>query len=146
VVGLGVRDGLQQQVDRTRDEYSASARLLELESLEMPPLSGEMFRTVFGNLNGVYTWECDHVPAEDTVRVALHLRVIRDLRHFRERGRNTDLAEWHGGWTREGTGLFAADIWSSSWSTRRRRHLGRACVKVWAPTHSGSQTWNGVAC
>ena len=104
-----------------------------------------MFQTVFGNLNGAYTWDCDHVPSENEVREELSFRVIRDCRRFRKASRGTVLAGWHGGWTCEGIGIFSADILHISW-TKRARHLGRACVKVRLPANSGSRTWNGVAC
>jgi hypothetical protein len=145
VIAPTVKDGSERLIDRAKGEYSTNARSFEFGALEIPQLSGEMFHTVFGNLNGVYTWECDDVPSEDTIRVELCRRVIRDCQQFRPRDRSTELTSWHGGWTCEGVGLFSADIWSTSWG-KRRRHIGRACVKVWTPTHSVSRTWNGVAC
>ena len=65
---------------------------------------------------GVYTWECDHVPSEEEVREGLCVRVARDCKKLRARAhdRCTQISEWHGGFTREGVGLFATDIWSTS--------------------------------
>jgi hypothetical protein len=145
VIDPSVRDEFRQQIDRSGVERSAIARRFERENLDVAQLSGEMFHTVFGNLNGVYTWECDRVPSEDKIREGLCLRVIHDCRQFRKHDRCTELTAWHGGWTCEGIGIFSADIWSTSWS-KRTRHLGRACVKVRTPTNSGSRTWNGMAC
>jgi hypothetical protein len=106
--------------------------------------SGAMSHTVFGNLNGVYTLECDDVPSEGELREALRLRVIRDCRQSSKGDRDTVLTAWHGGWTCEGIGIFSADICSTSMS-KRTRHLGKACVNVRTSTNSGSRTWNGVA-
>jgi hypothetical protein len=117
----------------------------DLESPETPPLTGAMSHTVLGNLNGVYTMECDYVPLEEEVRVALRRRVIRDVGRSRKRDRHSMLTAWHGGWTCEGVGVFSTDICSTS-TNRRTRHLGRACVNVRTPTNSGSRAWNGVAC
>jgi hypothetical protein len=139
------RDELRQHVHRSRVERSSISGQLVRKNLDAAQLSGEMFHTVFGNLNGVYTWDCDHVPSEDKIREGLRLRVMHDCRHFRKHDRSTELTEWHGGWTCEGIGIFSADIWSTSWS-KRPRHLGRACVKVTTSTNCGSRTWNGVAC
>jgi hypothetical protein len=112
-----------------------------LESLQ---LGGAMSRTLFGNLNGVYTLECEQVPSEEEICQALRLRVHRDCGQLRDRD-DTELAAWHGGWTCEGIGIFSADIWCRR-SGQRARHLGRACVKVQTPRNSGSRTWNGIAC
>ena len=113
--------------------------------LEPLQLGGAMSRTLFGNLNGVYTLECEQVPSEEEIRQALRLRVQRDSRQYRDRGVNADLAAWHGGWTCEGIGIFSADIWCSR-SGERTRHLGRACVNVQTLKNSGSRMWNGIAC
>jgi hypothetical protein len=140
-----VKGGLESPIDLSRGGCSTIPRPSEFENPEEPQFRGETFQTVFGNLNGVYTWECDHVPSEDTIRELLYHRVVRDCRQFGKRNRCTELTAWHGGWTCEGIGIFSADIWTTSWS-KRTRHLGRACVKVQTPKNSGSRTWNGVAC
>jgi hypothetical protein len=145
VIAPAVKDGSEQIIDRANPQYSTNARSFELGPLEIPQLSGEMFHTVFGNLHGVYTWECDEVPPENIIRVGLCRRVIRDCDQLRPRDRSTELTSWHGGWTCEGVGLFSADIWGTT-RGKRRRHIGSACVKVWTPTRSVSRTWNGVAC
>lgn len=103
-----------------------------------------MSHTLFGNLNGVYTLDCDNVPSESEIRDALRLRVMRDCRRSGKRGRDAVLTAWHGGWTREGIGIFSADICGTS-GNKPARHLGRACVNVRTPSNSGSRTWNGVA-
>ncbi len=118
---------------------------LKPKPLEPLQLGGAMSRTLFGNLNGVYTLECEQVPSEEEIRQALRLRVQRDSRQYRDRGVNADLASWHGGWTCEGIGIFSADIWCSR-SGERTRHLGRACVNVQTVKNSGSRMWNGIAC
>jgi hypothetical protein len=117
----------------------------ERERIEPPQFSGEMFQTVLGHLKGVYTWECDHFPSEEEVREGMCVRVIRDCSRFRRRDRCTELTEWHGGWTREGIGIFTTDVRSSSFDNRTQ-HLGRATVMVRTPRNSGSRTWNGIAC
>jgi hypothetical protein len=76
--------------------------------------SGAMSHTLFGNLNGVYTLSCDDVPSEGEIREALHLRVVRDCGRPGKQDRDTVLTAWHGGWTREGIGIFSADICGSS--------------------------------
>jgi hypothetical protein len=117
----------------------------ERETLETPQFSGGMFQTVLGNLQGVYTWECDHVPSEEEIREGMCVRVIRDCSTLGRRDRCTELTEWRGGWTREGIGLFTTDVRSTS-SGNRTRHLGRATVMVRTPKNTGSRTWNGIAC
>ena len=104
-----------------------------------------MFQTVLGSLRGVYTWECDHVPSEEEVREGMCVRVTHDCKKFRARDRCTQISEWHGGFTREGVGVFATDIWSTSQGSRTR-HVGSASVIVRTPSDTGSRTWNGVAC
>jgi hypothetical protein len=138
------RSELNPLIERTEDRCPVIHQPLVPKNLEVPQFEGEMFQTVFGHLNGAYTWDCDHVPSENEVREGLSLRVIRDCRRFRKGARATEIAAWHGGWTCEGIGIFSADI-CTSWR-RRTRHLGRACVKVRMPANSGSRTWNGVAC
>ena len=131
---------------RAQDWDSAERETLEtLETLETPQFSGEMFQTVLGNLQGVYTWECDHFPSEEEIREGMCVRVIRDCSKFRKRDRCTELTEWRGGWTREGIGIFTTDVRSTS-SGNRTRHLGRATVMVRTPKNTGSRTWNGIAC
>jgi hypothetical protein len=107
--------------------------------------SGAMSHTLFGHLNGVYTLYCDDIPSEGEIQNALRLRVLRDCRRSGHRDRDTVLTAWHGGWTREGMGIFSADICSTS-RDKCTRHLGSACVNVRTPRDSGSRTWNGVAC
>ena len=114
------------------------------EAVATPQFSGEMFQTVLGGLRGVYTWECDHIPTEDEVREGMCLRVVRDCRKFRSRDRCTQLSEWHGGFTREGLGVFATDIWSTS-PDNRTGYLGSARVIVHTPSSSASHAWNGMA-
>jgi hypothetical protein len=126
------------------DESKGDNDLVEVASPPTRELRGAMFQTLFGNLNGVYTMECDQMPSEDEIRAAVSDRVTRDCKHFQKRGGSTELNAWHGGWTCEGVGIFSSDIWSTS-RNRRSRHLGRACVKVRTPTNSGSRTWSGVA-
>jgi hypothetical protein len=126
-------------------EQIANVRPSEPKTLKSLQLGGAMSRTLFGNLNGVYTLECEQVPSEEEIRQALRLRVHRDCGPLRDRNQNTELAAWHGGWTCEGVGIFSADIWCSR-SGQRARHLGRACVKVQTPKNSGSRSWNGIAC
>ena len=107
--------------------------------------SREMFRTVLGHLQGVYTWECDHFPSEEEIREGMCVRVVRDCSRLRRRDRCTEVSGWHGGWTREGIGIFTTDVRSTSLGNRTRR-LGRATVMVRTPRNSGSRTWNGIAC
>ena len=107
--------------------------------------SGEMFQTVLGHVQGVYTWECDHFPSEEEIREGMCVRVIRDCSRLRTRHRCTELTGWHGGWTPEGIGIFTTDVRSSS-SARGTRRVGRATVLVRTPENSGSKTWNGIAC
>jgi hypothetical protein len=117
----------------------------EWDRLESPRFSGAMFQTVLGHLKGVYTWECDHFPSEDEIREGMCVKVVRDCSRFRKRDRCTELTGWHGGWTREGIGIFNTDVRSSSFDNRTR-YLGRATVMVRTPRNSGSRTWNGIAC
>lgn len=95
----------------------------EWEVVASPEFSGEMFQTVLGHLQGVFTWECDHFPSEEEIHEGMCVRVIRDCSRFRKRDRCTELTGWHGGWTSEGIGssrrTFAAphsaialDIWA----------------------------------
>jgi len=126
---------------RAKDEVDG---LLDQSRLGTRKWSGAMSHTLFGNLNGVYTLDCDDIPSEDEIWAALHLRAMRDYRRSRKRDRGTVLTAWHGGWTREGMGIFSADIRRTS-RGKRTRHLGRACVNVRTPRDSGSRTWNGVA-
>lgn len=117
----------------------------EWETLELPEFGGEMFQTLLGHLQGVYTWECDHFPSEEEVREGMCVRVVRDCSKFRQRDRCTELTGWHGGWTREGIGIFTSDVRSTS-SDNRSRYRGRATVMVRTPRNHGSRTWNGIAC
>jgi hypothetical protein len=137
------------KMSEERTEMSTSTRTDEdpagWEYVAPAQFSGEMFQTVLGNLRGVYTWECDHVPSEAEVREGMCLRVVRDCQRFRNRDRCTQLSEWRGGFTREGVGVFATDIWSTS-REKRTRHVGSASVIVHTPADTGSHTWNGVAC
>lgn len=80
------------------------ADLEECPAIAVPELGGEMFLTVFGHLQGVYTWECGHVPSEVEIREALSVRVVRDASGIRRRDRCAELTGWHGGWTAEGPG------------------------------------------
>ena len=120
-------------------------RPLEPNTLEQLRMGGAMSRSLFGNLNGMYTLECEQVPSEEEICQALRLRIDHDYGQFREREDKTELAAWHGGWTCEGIGIFSADIWCQR-SGQRARHLGRACVKVETHKHSGSRGWSGIAC
>ncbi len=129
----------------SRDAAIADIRPSEPTTLHSLQLDGAMSRTLFGNLNGVYTLECEQIPSEEEICHALRLRVHRDSGPSRDIDHNTELGAWHGGWTCEGIGIFSADIWSSK-SGQRTRHLGRACVKVQTLRNHGSRTWNGIAC
>jgi hypothetical protein len=126
---------------RAKDEVD---ELLDHSRLGTRKWSGSMSHTLFGNLNGVYRLDCDDIPSENEIRDALRLRVMCDCGRSGKRDRDTVLTAWHGGWTREGIGIFSADICGTS-TDKRTRHLGRACVNVRTPGDSGSRTWNGVA-
>ena len=141
---MSLEDDLGQPGSRKKSECSASSPSSDWEPFESPQFSGEMFPTVFGNLQGVYTWDCDHVPSEEEIREGMFLRVSRDCKQLRKSERCTELTTWHGGWTCEDIGIFTTDVWSTSRS-RRTRRLGRASVIVRTPGNSGSRTWNGVA-
>ena len=117
----------------------------EWEAVATPQFDGEMFTTVFGGLRGVYTWECDHLPSVEEVREGMCVRVARDCRRVRTRDRCTQLSEWHGGFTPEGIGVFATDIWSTS-PGRRTRHVGSASVIVRTPWTTGSRSCTAAAC
>jgi hypothetical protein len=108
-------------------------------------IEGETFRTVFGNLLGVYTWECDRVPAIDEVQVAMEHRVQTDCGRLNRRPKDTRLAGWHGGWTTEGLGIFAADIWGVP-RKGPGRHLGRVSLVVRTPVDTGMCVSQGIAC
>jgi len=127
-------DGTTELTDSTTWKHVAS-----------PEFRGEMFEAVLGHLKGVYTWECDHFPSEDEIREGMTLQVIRDCSRFRSRDRCTELTGWHGGWTREGLGIFTTDVRDTSFGNRSR-HVGRATVMVYTPENAGSRTWNGIAC
>jgi hypothetical protein len=131
VTGLKVMDGVDD--------------LAEDSGLESRHWRGAMSHTLFGHLNGVYTLDCDDVPTEGEIRDALRLQVIQDCGRPEARDRRTTLTAWHGGWTREGIGIFCADICATS-KNKATRHLGRACVNVRTAKNTGSRTWNGVAC
>jgi hypothetical protein len=138
----------EESVALMADPGRRSTELADLEewpAIAVPELGGEMFLTVFGHLQGVYTWECGHVPSEDEIREALSVRVVRDASGFRRRDRCTELTGWHGGWTPEGTGIFTTDFRSTSFG-RRTRHLGRATVTLHTPNSAGSSAKKGVAC
>jgi hypothetical protein len=113
--------------------------------LDGQDIEGETFRTVFGSLLGVYTWECDRVPSVGEVHEAMEYRVQEDCAKLSHQPKRTRLAGWHGGWTTEGVGIFAADIWGLS---RRgpSRHLGRTSLTVHAPEGRASCLAQGVAC
>jgi hypothetical protein len=108
-------------------------------------IEGETFRTVFGSLLGVYTWECDRVPSVGEVHEAMEYRVQEDCAKLSRKPKRTRLAGWHGGWTTEGVGIFAADIWSLP---RRgpSRHLGRTSLIVHAPEGRTLSQSQGIAC
>jgi hypothetical protein len=107
-------------------------------------IEGETFRTVFGNLLGVYAWECDWVPAIDEVQVAMEHRVQTDCGRLNHRPKDTRLAGWHGGWTAEGVGIFAADIWGVP-RKGPGRHLGRVSLVVRAPVDTGMCVSQAIA-
>jgi hypothetical protein len=144
-VYTNVEDNWGDQCLRGGQGQSLAPDSTEWERIELPRFIGEMLQTVLGHLRGVYTWECDHFPSEEEVREGMCVRVIRDCSRCRKHDRGTELTEWHGGWTREGIGIFATDVRSTS-RRNRTRHLGRATVMVRTPQNSGSRTWNGVAC
>ncbi|MDQ1360884.1 MAG: hypothetical protein QOJ44_1261 [Acidimicrobiaceae bacterium] len=108
-------------------------------------IEGETFRTVFGSLLGVYTWECDRVPSVDEVHEAMEHRVQEDCAKLSRQPKHTRLAGWHGGWTTEGVGIFAADIWGLP---RRgpSRHLGRTSLVVHTPEGRTLSQSQGIAC
>ncbi|HEX4219034.1 MAG TPA: hypothetical protein VHZ02_11730 [Acidimicrobiales bacterium] len=108
-------------------------------------IEGETFHTVFGNLLGIYTWECDRVPSVDEVHAAMEHRVRTDCATLRLRSKRTRLAGWHGGWTPEGVGIFAADIWSDP-RKGPARHLGRLSLVVHTPLGTGLCLSRGIAC
>jgi hypothetical protein len=113
--------------------------------LDESGLHGELFHTVLGSLLGIYTWECDRVPSVGDLRAAMERRVQVDCGKVRPRPRHTYLAGWHGGWTPEGVGIFAADIWGQP---RRGscRAVGRANVVVRTPDDRGLCVPQGIAC
>jgi hypothetical protein len=108
-------------------------------------VEGETFRTVFGSLLGVYTWECQRVPSDDEIQVVMEHRVQTDCARLNHRPKRTRLAGWHGGWTTEGVGIFAADIWGMS-RNGPARHLGRLSVIVRTPKDTGLSASQGIAC
>ena len=64
----------------------------------------------------------------------------------RSHGTSTEwVSECHGGFTPEGIGVFATDIWSTS-PGGRTRHVGRASVIVRTPGTTGSRSCTAVAC
>jgi len=138
-------DDLVTEQDQTGDRGAEDARFADRELLESSRFNGEMVQTVFGNLHGAYTWECDHVPSEEEIREGLCLRVVHDCSKLRTNDRLTKLTDWHGGWTREGLGIFSTEVWSTSRGKRTRRR-GSAAVLVRTPDATGSHTWNGIAC
>ena len=140
-----LQDDAEQPIERGWGEYPENCDSSARETFDPPQFSGEMFKNVFGNLRGAYTWDCDHVPSEEEIREGMCLRVIRDCKQLPKHDRCTELTAWHGGWTYEGIGIFTTEVWSTSRSKRTRR-LGRASVMVRPPVNHGSRTWNGVAC
>jgi hypothetical protein len=108
-------------------------------------VDGETFRTVFGSLLGVYTWESHRVPSDDDIQAVMEHRVQTDSARLHHRPERTRLAGWHGGWTTEGVGIFAADLWGMS-DNGPARHLGRLSVIVRAPSEAGLSTAQGIAC
>jgi hypothetical protein len=108
-------------------------------------IEGETFRTVFGSLLGVYTWECDRVPSVGEVHEAMEHRVQKDCAKLSRQPKRTRLAGWHGGWTTEGVGIFAADIWGLP---RRgpSRHVGRTSLVVHIPEGRTLCQSQGIAC
>jgi hypothetical protein len=113
--------------------------------LDESGLQGEIFHTVLGGLLGIYSWECDRVPSVGDLRAAMERRVQADCGKLKHRPRRTYLAGWHGGWTPEGVGIFAADIWGLP---RRGscRTVGRANVVVRTPDDRGLCIPQGIAC
>ena len=127
-----------QQLDPHSGEAAGYSSPAEPETFETPHFTGEMFQTVFGHLQGDYVWECDHMPSEEAIREGMCVRVVRDCKQFRKHDCCTELTVWHGGWTREGVGIFTTDLQSTS-RRRRTRHLGQARVIVRTPlNHGGS--------
>jgi hypothetical protein len=108
-------------------------------------VEGETFRTVFGCLLGVYTWECHRVPSDDEIQEVMGQRVQTDCARLHHRPEPARLAGWHGGWTTDGVGIFAADIWGRSGDVPAR-HLGRLSVIVRTPNDTGVSTSRGIAC
>jgi hypothetical protein len=116
-----------------------------IDPVDDSDLTGETFHTVFGNLLGIYKWEWDRVPSLDEIKEGMNRRVQSDCLRLRGRPRQTRLAGWHGGWTAEGVGIFAADIWGLP---RRgpTRHLGHASVVVRTSADHGQSNPGPVAC
>jgi hypothetical protein len=108
-------------------------------------LDGEAFITAFGHVLGVYTWDANGVPSLARIQSVLARRATADCRCFRLRPRRTRLVGWHGGWTEEGIGIFAAEIYGLP-KRRPGRKLGRVSLVVRPPGGREASVGHDIAC
>jgi hypothetical protein len=108
-------------------------------------LDGEAFITAFGHVLGVYTWDASGVPSLARIQSVLARRATADCRRFQLRPRRTSLVGWHGGWTEEGIGIFAAEIYGLP-KRRPGRKLGRVSLVVRPPGDREASVGHDIAC
>jgi hypothetical protein len=106
---------------------------------------GEVVPTTLGGLRGAYFWDLDQIPSTSVIHRVMAHRVQCDCARLRRRPQHVHLVGWHGGWTSEGIGIFAADIWGLR-HTGRARNLGRMSVVVRTPTPTSGRMASVVAC
>jgi len=92
-------------------------------------LEGDVYRTLTGSLRGVYTLEADGRPPVAELRRAVARRFADDRPRRRRGAGQVRLADWFGGWTPEGRGIFEADVEQAVAADRWRR-VGRVRVVV----------------
>jgi hypothetical protein len=92
-------------------------------------LSGEIYRSVFGGLRGVYELRAQAAPQVGELKEALARRVAADRQGLRHQRGDLRLVEWCGGWTPAGRGIFEAVIVVDG-GEGRWRQAGRVRVVV----------------
>jgi hypothetical protein len=108
-------------------------------------LQGEIFHGLFSQIVGLYTWQSCECLSEREIQTGLAERVRADLRRLHYLPKRIRLTDWHGGWTQEGIGIFAAELWSNT-RNGRSRHLGRVSVTVKDPKDKVIRRFLHIAC
>jgi hypothetical protein len=117
-------DGRRRKSARLKLVASATGAPVRDEGLQ-----GEIIHGLFTQMVGLYTWQARQPLTEGEIQAGLTERILSDLRRLHYLPRNVQLTDWHGGWTQEGTGIFAAEVWNRA-GNGRSRHLGRVSLTV----------------